>query len=515
MNQDEPRRAIDEQIVDFEKWCEQHQSKSLDEYVLERKLDTSIANELQKFFAVEKAMQKIACPGPQNTNADSLEGLPGLEGKRMGQYRFLERLGSGGMGTVWLADQLEPVERKVAIKLIRPGLDFDVSLKRFAQERQAMASLSHPNIAKVLNAGTFDSDRPYIVMEYFDGMPITAYCDLNCLSLKQRLELFLQLCNAIQYSHQKGLLHRDIKPGNVLVTQFNGKAHVKVIDFGLSKAFQNDSAIDPSLTHPDVAVGSPLWMSPEQATGQSQNSGAVDTRTDIYSLGVILYQLITNTTPIRQEFYSTATYAELIDAICEKPTPYPSVRMTRTKSSASWVCNHTGTTLSNWQKMLRNDLDWIAIRAMEKEPDRRYATAAGMAEDIRRFLNHEPVVARPPSTVYRFRKIARKHRAAIIAASSIAAMLLLSAVVALGYANRAIKQTKLARQEADRANNMANFMTRQYAKVNPNNPGVQYSNHLLDHLTRRDRSDGLFQRRIDGSNIPQSAGKVFRGIGKQ
>jgi len=494
MNGDDSDHPIDQDIIEFEKWCENRNSNNLEEYLSERKIDSSLASELRQFFAVEKMMQNMVHPtSGHGVHSDILEGLTSLEGKVLGQYRFLRRLGAGGMGTVWSADQLDPVQRKVAIKLVRPGLDLDVSLKRFAQERQAMASLSHPNIAKVLDAGMFDGDRPFIVMEFVEGVPITDHCDQNSLSLCHRLELFVQLCNAIQYSHQKGLLHRDIKPGNVMVTQVDGQSLVKVIDFGLSKPFHGDAILDSNLTQPNVAIGSPLWMSPEQALGSNRNgNGAVDTRSDIYSLGVILYQLITNTTPIPYEWFREASHVELIEAICEKPTPYPSARLADVESSESWVRDHAGSSLSQWQRRLRNDLDWIARKTLEKEPDRRYATAAALADDVRRFLANEPVIARPPSATYRFRKFARKYRGTIMAAASVATLLLASTIVAVGYAKRAIHQTRLAEQETNRANNMIELMTRQYGRLNVNNPGVQQNKFLLEQLrSQRDEIDRM------------------------
>ena len=489
-------QELSRELVAFDEWCEVHGTEDVEAFICEGELGSAVSMRLRNTFALERKLNALFVDS-RNDEEISPTRASDLAGKVFGNYRFVCRLGVGGMGTVWLANQQEPVKRQVAVKLIRPGMDSELFVKRFEAERQAMALMSHPNIAKVLDAGTVGDHRPYFVMEYVPGVPITDFCNQNRLSLLDRLKLFLQLCNAIQHAHQKGLLHRDIKPTNVMVSEVDGKPHVKVIDFGLSKLFSTSAGMDPQLTQEKTALGSPLWMSPEQAMGRRGKTDiGVDTRSDIYSLGVILYQLITNTTPITTEFFSNASPIELLEAIQEQVTPYPSIRLSQTEHSNDWIRQQTISSFANWSNMLRNDLDWVTMKALEKERDRRYPTASALADDIRRFINKEPVIARPPSISYRIRKLALKYRGAALATSLITFLLIAATVISAWLAIWALDERKVANQERTRANRetlrvsqkrlraeqIVGYMVRGFGKLNISNPDINYDQFKQDYL---------------------------------
>lgn len=326
------------------------------------------------------------------------------------RYKLLEQIGEGGMGTVWVAEQFEPVRRKVALKLIKAGMDSKSVLARFEAERQALAMMDHPHIAKVLDGGLTESGRPYFVMEYVKGIPITEYCDTARLSVQERLNLFLQVCSAVQHAHQKGIIHRDLKPSNVLVAPYDDKPVPKVIDFGLAKAM-NQSLTDKTLhTAHEMVLGTPLYMSPEQA---QLNNLDVDTRTDIYALGVLLYELLTGTTPFEKDSFKTAAWDEVRRIIREVDPPRPSLRLSSTQTLPTVAaCRHTEPVKLTQQ--IRGDLDWIVMKAMEKDRQRRYETANGLARDLERYLADEVIEARPPSSSYKLLKYYRRNRGQVI-----------------------------------------------------------------------------------------------------
>jgi eukaryotic-like serine/threonine-protein kinase len=330
-----------------------------------------------------------------------------------GRYKLVEQIGEGGMGVVFMAEQQEPVRRLVALKIIRPGMDSRGVLARFEAERQALALMDHPNIAKVLDAGATADGRPFFVMELVKGTPITAFCDANKLLPRQRLELFIPVCQAIQHAHQKGVIHRDIKPSNVLIALYDDRPVPKVIDFGIAKA--TGQALTEKTLHTGFGtiIGTPEYMSPEQATF---NQLDIDTRSDVYALGVLLYELLTGTTPVDKAQLKEAAVLEVLRVVREEEPPRPSVRMSRTQARAS-IAATRGTDPEKLAKLMRGELDWIVMKSLEKDRNRRYETAVGLARDVERYLQNEMVEARPPSTGYRLRKFVSKHRGAVLAAS--------------------------------------------------------------------------------------------------
>jgi serine/threonine protein kinase len=347
-------------------------------------------------------------------------------GVQIGPYKLMEQIGEGGFGLVFVAQQQKPVQRRVALKVIKPGMDTQDVIARFEAERQALALMDHPNIARVLDAGTTGSGRPYFVMELVPGVPITEYCDRNHQSPRERLELFVDVCNAVQHAHQKGIIHRDIKPSNVLVTLQDGKPIVKVIDFGVAKALHQKLTDRTIYTRFAQMVGTPLYMSPEQA----EMSGLdVDTRTDIYSLGVLMYELLTGSTPFDKKRVSQAAYGELIRMIREEDPPKPSTRLSQSTASLPAIAEQRKTEPARLSKMFRGDLDWITMKALEKDRMRRYETANAFAADVQRYLADEPVEASPPSATYRFRKLLRRYRRAAITAGAFIGLLLVGVVV--------------------------------------------------------------------------------------
>lgn len=355
-------------------------------------------------------------------------------GAAIGPYKLIEQIGEGGFGLVFVAEQQKPVRRRVALKLIKPGMDTHEVISRFEAERQALALMDHPNIARVLDAGTTDSGRPYFVMELVHGIPITDYCDQARLTPRERLELFISVCRAVQHAHQKGIIHRDIKPSNVLVTLHDGRPVVKVIDFGVAKALHQPLTDKTIYTRFAQIVGTPLYMSPEQA----EMSGLdIDTRSDIYSLGVLLYELLTGTTPFDRKRLSQVAYDELIRIIRDEEPPRPSTRLSRSTETLSAVAAQRRTEPARLSRMFRGDLDWITMKAMEKDRTRRYETANGLARDIERYLNDEPVEAGPPGAGYRLRKFAHKNRTALRIGCAFLVLLIIGAIASTWQAIRA------------------------------------------------------------------------------
>jgi len=357
-----------------------------------------------------------------------------------GRYKLLEEIAEGGMGSVWVAQQTEPVRRRVALKLVKPGMDTRQVLSRFEVERQALALMDHPNIAKVLDGGVTDAGRPFFVMEYVKGVPITNYCDDARLDLQARLKLFVKVCRAVQHAHQKGIIHRDLKPSNILVCLYDGHPVPKVIDFGLAKAMHQQLTEHTLFTAHGLMVGTPLYMSPEQA---EFNNLDIDTRTDVYSLGVILYELLTGTTPLEKQQFKNAALQEILRLIKEEEPSRPSTKISGSASLPT-IAAQRSLDPAQLRRAVQGDLDWIVMKSLEKERSRRYDTANGLARDIDRYLNDESVEACPPSATYRFRKFARRNRVALTTLVLVSAALIGGTAVSTLSAIRAMRAEQWA-----------------------------------------------------------------------
>jgi eukaryotic-like serine/threonine-protein kinase len=388
-------------------------------------------------------------PGPAQVQNEVPEQFV-TEGQitRIGPYKLLRKIGEGGMGAVFLAEQEQPVRRRVALKIIKPGMDTEQVIARFQAERQALALMDHPNIARVLDAGATESGRPYFVMELVNGVPITEYCDGNRLTIRARLDLFVLVCQAIQHAHQKGIIHRDVKPSNILVTVSDGKPLPKVIDFGVAKAVDQGLAAGTMLTRFGTIVGTLDYMSPEQA---GMGGVDVDTRSDIYSLGVVLYEILTATTPLHRARMPAIPYTEILRSIREQEPPRPSTRLSESRDGLPAISANRQIEPVQLRRLVRGELDWIVMKAIEKDRSRRYETANALARDIQRHLAGDPVEAGPPSTTYRLRKLARKHAVALTTAGAFATLLLAAAAISSFLALAASRAEATARTEAARA----------------------------------------------------------------
>ena len=401
--------------------------------------DARLRNQLTGLLAAHDRTDKLFSPNVSGflTNAidslavtalgDSAPESTEKIGARVGRYRILQPLGEGGCGLVYLAEQEEPVRRQVALKILKLGMDTRSVIARFEAERQALALMDHPNIAKVLDAGATDSGRPYFVMELVRGIRITNYCEENHLDTHQRLKLFIQICHAIQHAHQKGVVHRDIKPSNILVSVNNDQPMPKVIDFGIAKATEGKLIDNPAFTVMGQFIGTPAYMSPEQA----EMSGLdVDTRSDIYSLGVLLYELLTGRTPFDQTELISSGFDEMRRVLREQEPQQPSTMLTSlANTDLTTTAAHRRAEPPKLIKAIKGDLDWIVMKALEKDRARRYETANALAMDIRRHLDSEPLLARPPSQLYRLRKLVRRNKVLFASGTIVVLTLIVGLVV--------------------------------------------------------------------------------------
>jgi tetratricopeptide (TPR) repeat protein len=425
-------------------------------------------------------------------------------GTVLDRYKLLQRIGEGGFGVVYMADQVEPVRRKVALKIIKLGMDTKQVIARFEAERQALALMDHPGIAKVLDAGTTATGRPYFVMELVKGLPITEYCDQARLDMGARLELFQEVCRAVQHAHQKGVIHRDLKPSNILVTLHDGRPVPKVIDFGIAKATDHRLTERTLFTEFRQMVGTPAYMAPEQA----ELSGLdVDTRADIYSLGVLLYELLTGTRPFDLATLAEMGYAEILRTIREVDPPRPSTRVSTMGDELRVVALNRATKPSLLGRLMRGDLDWIVMKAMEKDRARRYETASALATDIGRYLGDEPVLATPPAVAYRVRKYLRRHRVGVVAT-------LLVIVGLMGGAVAMLHGLLQARAEARRAEAIQAFLLEMVAAADPNlENGPNYTvRQLLDDFDRRMEGQLAAQPAVEAT-VRTAMARAFVNLG--
>ena len=430
---------------------------------------------------------------------------------RIGPYKLVEKLGEGGMGTVWVAEQTEPVRRRVALKVIKAGMDSELILQRFEAERQALALMDHRNIATVLDAGTSDAGLPYFVMELVKGVPITTYCDERKAPIRERLKLFEAVCHAIQHAHQKGIIHRDIKPANVLVSTQDGEPVPKVIDFGVAKALHQRLTDRPMYTEIGALVGTLEYMSPEQT---ELNTLDIDTRADVYALGVLLYVLLTGSTPLDAKRLRSAPISETLRLIREEEPAKPSTRLTQSGESLPELAAQRRADPARLTREVRGELDWIVMKALEKDRTRRYEAASALAKDVERYLHHQPVEAAPPTTRYRVAKFLRRHRVGALSAAAGVALLVAGAAVSTWQAVRAMRAERNAAAVSEFLQNdllgqadLAN----QTGEGGGRDPDVKVRT-LLDRAART--IEGKFREQpLTEAAIRLTVGKAYRALG--
>ena len=476
-----------------------------DEQLRERveRLLRNAARATASVVVLPDAVETIKRPGDDVTFSEEV-------GTKIGSYTLRELIGEGGFGAVYRAQQEHPVSRQVALKIIKLGMDTKRVIARFEAERQALALMNHPHVARVFDAGSTDTGRPYFVMEYVPGEPVTDYCDRQLLSTRARLELFVQSCGAVQHAHQKGIIHRDLKPSNVLVSVEEGEASVKVIDFGVAKATAQPLTERTLFTERGELVGTPAYMSPEQAEG----SPDIDTRTDVYSLGVLLYQLLTGLLPFDAKALRAAGYGEIQRIIREEEPPKPSTRLSRLDDISTAATKREESDPRTLLREIRGDLDWIVMRAMEKDRTRRYGSPQELAADIGRYLSDLPVLASPPSAAYRTRKFVRRHRVGVgVAAASVLVLVAFAGTMAV-QAGRIARERDQVKLESETAKQVSEFLT---GLFRVSDPGEARGNsitarELLDNGAK-EIEEGLKDQPALQARLMGTMGRVYQNLG--
>jgi serine/threonine protein kinase/tetratricopeptide (TPR) repeat protein len=470
-------------------------------------LDRACADDDALRREVESLLEFHEEPDGGETRTKSPEGDASADPprERIAGYRLVRKIGEGGMGIVYEADQLEPVRRRVAVKVIKVGMDTRQVVARFETERQALALMDHPNIARILDAGATEQGRPFFAMEYVSGEPITDYCDRQRLDTRERLELFIQVCDGIRHAHQKGIIHRDIKPSNVMVRILDDRPVPSIIDFGIAKATQHRLTDSTMHTAQGMLIGTPEYMSPEQAEMTGHD---VDTRTDIYSLGVVLYELLVGALPLDSTNLREAGIDEIRRRIRDDQPSKPSTRVTTLGEATTCTANRRRTDPPGLRRLLRGDLDWITLKALEKDRTRRYGSASERSADIARHLRPEPVLAGPPSAVYRTRKFVRRHRIGVVASAALVAVLLGGVVgTTVGFVR--------AKREAETARRVSSFLRGMFRALDPDEWGenVRTPEEMLDRGVER------LELELEGLPLVQAdlmlnLGTAYRGLGQ-
>jgi len=451
------------------------------------------------------------------TPAVSVDMLLETVGSWIDRYKIVDVLGEGGMGMVYLAQQKEPIRRKVALKVIKPGMDSARVIARFEAERQALALLDHPNIAQIYDAGTTEGGRPYFVMECVKGLPITEYCDHHQLSIQDRLALFQQVCHAVQHAHQKGIIHRDLKPSNILVSVEQDKAVPKIIDFGVAKAMSQPLTERTLITEDTQMLGTPEYVSPEQLDITSQD---IDTRSDVYSLGVLLYELLTGVLPFDSETLRGGGVEHIRKVIRETDPKTPSTRLTKLGEEAGKVADNRRTEIATLAKCLHRELEWIPLKAMRKERAECYRSASELADDIDSYLKGTPLIAGPPTTIYRLKKFVRRNAMLSVAVLAVAVTLILGLAATTAMylrSERALDKEASARTEAkqalDQAETVSDFLQNILGPENFSEVQEFDLNHVLDMAAEGLEGRFVGQPLVEAS-IRYALGRGYANIGK-